>query len=401
MVVYVSFLFHIYQPPGQIPSIVKRIADESYRPLIETIKKFEVAKFNLNINGILTEQLNDYGLSDVINGLAELSENGKIEFTNSAKYHAILPLIPKPEILRQIRLNQETNHKFFGSTFKPRGFFPPELAIDDQIFPPIADTGHEWVIASGIANQEATFPTDYFQITHNDLAVVYRDDIISNEISFKKLSGESFIDRVQYLGKNKDYYVIIAQDGETYGHHMKEAFEHFLHPLLRKLEKTEEVKLATISELLERFTTRSEAHPRPSSWSTTSEDIEYGVAYPLWYHPDNIVHVLQHRIMMRILSMVINARSANLSPQGKKYWEIARTMADRGLHSCQQWWASRRPWFSPNMILNGLDQLRKSAINSSLAIKSSHANDHLKESYAYSLEIVLDLQKQIISLLFE
>lgn len=104
---------------------------------------------------------------------------------------------------------------------------------------------------------------------------------------------------------------------------------------------------------------------------------------------------------MRTLSMVINARNVNLTPEGKKFWEIARTMVDRGLHSCQQWWASKRPWFSPNMVLNGLDQLRKSAVNSSLAIKSSLSNEDLKESFEDSLEVILDLQRQIISLLME
>ncbi len=401
MVVYVSFLFHIYQPPGQIPSIVSKIADESYRPLIETTKQFEKAKFTLNINGILTEQLDDYGLDDVIAGFAELSENGKIEFTNSAKYHAILPLIPPSEILRQIELNKETNRRFFGNTYNPTGFFPPELAIGDRIYPIIAKTGHDWIVASGIANQQQTFPTDYFQTIQDELVIVYRDDIISNEISFKKLSGEAFINRVQYQGKNKDYFVVIAQDGETYGHHVKDAFSNFLHPLLKKLEKKEEVALTTISELLDLFPERMDSIPRASSWSTTIGDIEHGVAYPLWYHPDNSIHVLQYRVMMHTLSMIIRARNANLTQEGKKYWEIARTMADRGLHSCQQWWASKRPWFSPNMILNGLDQLRKAAINASLAVKSSNSDDELKESFDDSLEVILDLQKQIVSMLME
>ncbi len=401
MVVYVSFLFHIYQPPGQVPSIVRKIANESYRPLIDTIRQSAAAKFTININGVLTEQLDDYGLNDVITGFAELSENDKIEFTNSAKYHAILPLIPEPEIIRQIKLNQKTNRHFFGNTYNPAGFFPPELAIGNPIYPSIASTGHEWVIGSGIANQESDFPADHFQTLQDGLVIVYRDDIISNEISFKRLPGEAFIDRIQYRGKNKDYYVVIAQDGETYGHHVKEAFTTFLRPLLRKLEKTRDVRLTTISELLDLFPERTNGSPRASSWSTTMEDIEHGVAYPLWYHPDNIIHVLQHRIMMRTLSMVINARNVNLTPEGKKFWEIARTMVDRGLHSCQQWWASKRPWFSPNMVLNGLDQLRKSAVNSSLAIKSSLSNEDLKESFEDSLEVILDLQRQIISLLME
>ncbi|TFF86642.1 MAG: hypothetical protein EU517_00235, partial [Promethearchaeota archaeon] len=61
MVVYFGFLFHIYQPPVQIPPVIRQIVEESYLPIIEALKNHPDAKITLNINGTLTEQLNDFG----------------------------------------------------------------------------------------------------------------------------------------------------------------------------------------------------------------------------------------------------------------------------------------------------------------------------------------------------
>ena len=97
MTVYFAFLWHIYQPPVQSHEVIKQIVNESYRPLIQVLKNHPNARVSLNINGSLTEQLNEYGYDDVLAGLCELGSNGQMDFTGSAKYHPILPLLPEPE----------------------------------------------------------------------------------------------------------------------------------------------------------------------------------------------------------------------------------------------------------------------------------------------------------------
>ena len=221
MTVYFSFLFHIYQPPVQLPYIVRQIANECYLPLIKIFQESEVGKFSLNCNAVLSEQLYDYGLSSVLDGFRNLAERGQLEFTGSAKFHALLPLLPAPEIERQIKLNVETNRIFFGKSFNPRGFFPPEMAVYSLILDPIKKTGHEWFIMSGIGNPISSFPTTTFFKTINDLKIVFRDDSISNDISFDRMDANSFINRIKYNEHiGRDYYVVLAQDGETYGHHI-------------------------------------------------------------------------------------------------------------------------------------------------------------------------------------
>ena len=158
MTVYFAFLLHIYQPPVQIAPVVKKIVNESYRPLINALRDNPHAKISLNINATLTEQLDDYGFGDIIEGITTLASRNQIDFTGSAKFHPLLPLIPEPEVIRQIQLNHDTNKKYFGSVYKPRGFFPPEMAINNELFPALQKLKFDWVIASGIANNLTEFP---------------------------------------------------------------------------------------------------------------------------------------------------------------------------------------------------------------------------------------------------
>ena len=184
MVIWAPVL-HFYQPPTQFPAVLKKICRESYRPLIDLLGEFDQARATVNINGSLTQMLLDCGAQDVVDGLRQLAESGRIELLGSAMYHPILPLIPESEILRQIELNQAINRRAFGDVYAPRGFFPPELAYDAVVATAAAKTGHRWVLTSGVAcATEWPVRVVHRVDGHPDLAVLFRDDIVSNRISF-------------------------------------------------------------------------------------------------------------------------------------------------------------------------------------------------------------------------
>src|SRR4030042_42265 len=130
---YWANFIHIYQPPTQTERRPRRVTDECYRKLVGILLRHPQARVTLNINACLTEQLDRYGLHDVIDGLRILAERGQIEFTGSAMYHPILPLIPAAEMRRQIELNMEVNRRYFGAAYAPGGFFPPEMGYSFQV----------------------------------------------------------------------------------------------------------------------------------------------------------------------------------------------------------------------------------------------------------------------------
>ncbi len=338
-----------------MPDILERIVNESYRKLIDGLKKIPKAKITLNINAGLTEQLDQHGYHNIIRGIQGLAEKGQIEFTESAKYHPFLPLTPWDEAIRQIKLNRETNQFYFGKVYKPKGFFPPEMAYSRKVADIAAALGYKWIIIDEIAYNGKTEAVDYDKVyTIKDLKnfkVFFRDRRISNLImSAVVRSGKSLFEA---LGdeKNKNRYLLTAMDGETFGHHRPG-----LDKLLFEILSSPKFKKITISEIEKYFPGAKAIDPVASTWASSEQDIQKGTQFLSWNDPENPIHAWQWEFTSFVLRIV-----EKLSPQKPCYKEV-RAKMDQALHSCQYWWASAKPWWSLEMIEAGawklLDVLR-------------------------------------------
>ncbi|MCL4498919.1 MAG: hypothetical protein M1335_01575 [Chloroflexi bacterium] len=430
--VYWAPLLHFYQPPLQLPRVLRKVCDESYRPLIEVFRQYPNAKVTVNICGVLTEMLWEGGYQDVVNGLRELAARGQIEFTGSAKYHPILPLIPNEEIERQIRRNFLTNRRYFGEEYAPKGFFPPEMAYGPSILEPVIESRHQWILLSGVACP-ATWPVrQVYQAGSNDetLAVFFRDDILSNRISFHNIDDDGFLAHLRRLRDGqKDAYVITAMDAETFGHHVQNWEKLFLaevyealgtgngshrelqqsQPLATQHEKLfaysqpadVDIEAVTISELLERFPRGPEIEPLASSWSTSKEDIAAGNIYPLWKDPHNVVHWLQWHHLNLCIELVHQAEKCAEGRASRRFADIARHLLDEAEHSCQFWWASKRPMWDINMIARGLAQQTQAILNAYKALKLGRCDEAVRSEFYYKVVGMRDLAAKIYDRLYE
>ena len=142
---WANFL-HIYQPRDQQKDILEAIVSQSYRPIISHIVSTPDIRLTMNITGALLELFDKYGYKDIIDMLRRGGEEGKIEFTGSAKYHGFLPMLDESDIIRQIKINDETNKFYLGDAYKPRGFFPPEMGYDNKLAPIIESLGFDLII---------------------------------------------------------------------------------------------------------------------------------------------------------------------------------------------------------------------------------------------------------------
>ena len=427
--IYWASLLHFYQPPIQISEVLRKVVDESYRPLIDVFRQQPHARVSVNINGVLTEMLYESGYQDVLDGLKGLAERGQLEFVGSAKYHAILPLIDEDEQRRQIRRNHITNRHFFGDLYQPRGFFPPEMCYDRSFLDPMIDFGHEWVIMSGVACP-APWPTaSIYRARSNDghsVGVIFRDDVLSNKISFQDMDGRAFIEHLRSAhGNEHDMYIVTAMYAETFGHHIEnwdqlflaEAYE-AVAPLqkivqprslatstralltMTEQEGTDRVVSVKISDLFDYFPQGEQIDPRPASWSTTHEDLDQGVPYPLWQAPGNYIHKLQWEHVDIMGQLVRTALDVSDGAVSKRHAEIARGLMDEALHSCQFWWASRRPHWDVNMIARGLDQQGGAVLNAFRAVNLSSVSEDVKRSAYYRVIAARDIRSKIHDQLF-
>jgi alpha-amylase/alpha-mannosidase (GH57 family) len=347
---YWANFLHIYQPPTQTEAIVRKVTKECYHTLVRVLEEAPHAKITLNINAVLTEQLERYGFRDVIWGLKSLAERGQIEFTGSAMYHPILPLIPKEEAIRQIKLNTEVNRRYFGDIYQPQGFFPPEMCYNADVAKTIAEMGFRWIIIDEIAFNgklgQARNDTIYTLKEFPDMFIFFKERPFSAGITYGNYpSGKPFLKALKDSLASKTY-LLTGTDGEVYGHHRPEQEK-----LLQEVFRAKEPRTCTISELLNIFKKKKEASPLPSSWSTWEDEMAKGIFYPQWDYPGHELHHLQWELTYFALELVKSV------PHETTGYEEARHLLDEGLHSCQFWWASCRPWWDTGMIEWGARRL--------------------------------------------
>ena len=403
MTLYVGFLLHIYQPPTQKPAMLKKIIKESYKPLFDSLIENKYAKMTFNINGSLLELFELFQENKLLDIIKALVNNEQIDLVGSSCYHAILPLIPEEEIIRQIELNEKLHKKVIGeNAIKSGGFWLPEMAYDYRVIEPLKKKNYSWSVVSSVATPTKELPDNYIPTINDDFKLYFRNDLLSNLISFKNPSVEEFYSElVKYKDPiNNDYYIILAMDGETFGHHVNGLIESFLIPLLEQFKNNPHLELVKINELPTIFNEKKSIIAEPSSWSTTEADIKQGVPFPLWSDPNNRIHNLQLTVMNHALYLVSQAQTY-LRKMEESNGEIttkfnnARTWLDQGLHSCQLWWASKRPWYSAEMILKGLNQLIL-ASSEALKVILNLCNDENEKNRASRIfDEIFDAQKEI------
>ena len=116
---------------------------------------------------------------------------------------------------------------------------------------------------SGISCPEQ-WAYDKIYTSPNGLQLFFRDDILSNKISFKDISAKEFVKEIKDIfqpdedlktksTKVINRYLITAMDGETFGHHIPNYEKTFLRKVLDLISNEEKLQTIFISELDQHF----------------------------------------------------------------------------------------------------------------------------------------------------
>ena len=310
-----------------------------------------------------------------------VAKRGQIEFTDSAKYHALLPFLDKDDIVRQIQLNRETNEKIFGSVYKPKGFFPPEMAYDPSLAPILTELGYEWIIIDEIAlngriNQVDT--NTVYKINDAGLYVFFRERNPSNLIMSALARREQDFKEIMGKEYERKGYMVTGMDGETFGHHRPG-----LQELLTGLLISEDFEHVFFSELSAQISKHQNVNPMISTWASTEKDIEKGEQFITWKDSNNKIHGLQWELQHLVTDAIKKCKDA--TPEEV---HSARIKLDKALASDHFFWASARPWWSLEVIEAGAWALWDT-------IQSAPDCDH------EAVKKAEDLYHQIIAMAFE
>ena len=80
---------HMHQPLGNLPEVVDRIVQETYRPVLEVLQKHPGVAVNLHCSGVLLEMLAERH-QDLIVKLRDLVATGRVEMLSGGFYEPVL-----------------------------------------------------------------------------------------------------------------------------------------------------------------------------------------------------------------------------------------------------------------------------------------------------------------------
>lgn len=382
-----AFLLHLYQPPTQTEAAFKIIAHDCYVPLIKLIKSKSNCKFTLNVPLSLLEQFEKYGYTDVISQIKELVESDRVELVGSAAYHPLLTKIPETFAYKQIVLNEYGLGYYFGQRHgfegeismmvkDIRGFFPPELAMDKKVLEVLDDLNYEWVVVDESSIPEGSRSSSSVYVVEGiNTKILSRDSKLSNLIAFKRDDiVEDIGSYILQLKESNKEIVVVALDGEVFGHHSKEGL-YLLDAIIDSVASLG-ANLVTISEALEEQQPTLLPNIVDSTWS------DGGEAYALWADPKNVMH----RKLWNLLNLVIKDFSTKIAPKSEEGFENIATWKQveldkisdsklkefvelelqvfKSMHSDQFWWASNatvcdKVLYSPTMVKNALAMYKR------------------------------------------
>ena len=252
------------------------------------------------------------------------SEQGRIEISTSPFYHPILPLLCDTDVAAQAhpgaslprrfrhpedaRLQLERavalHQRLFGRA--PRGLWPSEGSVSEEVLQIAASCGFEWVATdqrvlgnsigaafyrneSGeMVNGERLYRPYVVSTEAGPVQMLFRDQDLSDRIGFAYSHMEAehaaidFVQRLKQcvgpmLRQGKSALVSVILDGENAWEYFLQSGRPFLRALYGRLSEAPQVECVTVSEALQQFAP-SEPLGRlaPGSWINGNFDIWIG-----------------------------------------------------------------------------------------------------------------------------
>jgi len=237
---------HFYQPPREDPltGVIpiepgalpfrnwnERIHDQCYRP---NAMQGNYERISFNFGPTLLNWMEKYDprtLGQIVEqDRFNLQAHGVGNAMAQAYNHTILPLAPRQAKVTQVKWGIADFEHRFGH--KPAGMWLPEAAVDDETLEVMVDNGIEYtILAPWQADETGLDTTRPYWVNLSGgrrIVVFFYNQDLSTRVSFDPgatINADGFI--VNYLlpqysnhsHSDNPQIVIVASDGELYGHH--------------------------------------------------------------------------------------------------------------------------------------------------------------------------------------
>ncbi len=210
---------HNHQPTGNFDYVFSQAYEDSYRPFLDLLDRYDSLKIALHTSGSLMEWL-EANRPEYVDRLAELVAAGRIEIIGGAFYEPILAMIPSRDRIGQIRRYTQWLESRFGA--QVRGMWMPERVWEQSFASDLVEAGIEYTILddfhfknAGLTDAELTGHL----ITEDEgrtLSVFPDSERLRYLIPFG--APEQIIEHLAEVSRqHPDAVVVFGDDGEKFG----------------------------------------------------------------------------------------------------------------------------------------------------------------------------------------
>jgi alpha-amylase len=283
-------LFNYYFDNEVDRQIFKRAATKCYFPsnqiLLDVIdehkKEKRQVKVSFSLSGVFLEQCEMFD-KDLLETFKQLAQTGCVEFLNQTYYHSVSSLYPeKDEFVAQVKLHRQTVKSLFGYT--PIVFENTELLYNNAIAKIVEGLGYKGIYMEGVEKilGEKSPNYAYSPKGSKKIKVLLRNYKLTDDIGFRfsarwwsewPLTADKY---ARWLAETQGECINIFPDYETFGeHHWPETGIHnFLRHLPEEILKWGSLKMATPSEVVDRYASVGEIDVPESGGTVSWADLE-------------------------------------------------------------------------------------------------------------------------------
>ncbi|MEM3565851.1 MAG: DUF5752 family protein [Candidatus Bathyarchaeia archaeon] len=222
-------------------------------------------KVSFSVSGTFLEQCEMFN-KDLLESFKQLAETGCVEFLNQTYYHSLASLYPKKEFIEQIKMHRQAVRDLLGCT--PRVFENTELIYNNAIAKTAEELGFSGIFTEGTEKILHDKSPNYLYKPKGcrKIKVLLRNYKLTDDIGFRfsarwwsewPLTADKY---ASWLAATPGNCINIFPDYETFGEHQwpETGIHEFLRHLPREILKWGHLRMATPSEVVEKYETVGE-----------------------------------------------------------------------------------------------------------------------------------------------
>ena len=277
---------HYYYDDFRNEEIMRRITQKCYLPanllLKEIIAEHPEFRVAFSISGTALEQLESYS-PEVLDTFRDLAETGCVEFLAETYAHSLSSLYDPEEFYNQTMIHSRRMEELFG--VKPRVLRNTELIFSDNIATQVAEMGFQGMLTEGAKHILGWKSPNYLYKAGSapELSLLLRNPRLSDAISamFTRydwneypLTADKMIRWIEETPEEEQIFNLFM-NYEVLGslHPQESGIFDFFRALPSLAKKSEGVKFATPSELIESYSPVAKfSSIYPISWVGEEKD---------------------------------------------------------------------------------------------------------------------------------